>query len=162
MKYMEVDIKLMPLDNFDPSIGCPRYLSSLAAGADICACLNLEDREDGLKIYPKQRVLIPTGFAVAIPKGHELQVRPRSGLSLKTGLMVLNSPGTIDADYRGEIKIIMGNLGEEAEIIKHGDRIAQLLVAPAYRAVFTQVKQLDNTPRGTEGFGSTGISSNDN
>jgi dUTP pyrophosphatase len=101
-------------------------------------------------------VLIPTGLAFEIPAGFEVQVRPRSGLSLKTGLLVVNSPGTIDADYRGEVKIIMGNLGEHDEVIRHGDRIAQLVFSPITQAEFMSVTELTSTERGSGGFGSTG------
>jgi dUTP pyrophosphatase len=144
-------IKVKQLDHFDEQLPLPRYESSLAAGADIRACL--ADRAE-LVISPGQRVLIPTGLAFEIPAGFEVQVRPRSGLSLKTGLLVVNSPGTIDADYRGEVKIIMGNLGEHDEVIRHGDRIAQLVFSPITQAKFISVTELTSTERG--GFGSTG------
>jgi len=101
-------------------------------------------------------LLIPTGLAFEIPAGFEVQIRPRSGLSLKTGLMVVNSPGTIDADYRGEVKIIIGNLGNKSEEICHGDRIAQMVFCPIIQAKFEVVSELSDTSRGAGGFGSTG------
>ncbi len=141
------------LDHFDDQLALPSYESSLAAGADIRACLG---RGEQLIIKPAERVLIPTGLSFEIPAGFEIQVRPRSGLSLKTGLLVVNSPGTIDADYRGEVKIIMGNLGTQAEVIEHGDRIAQLVLAPIIQAEFVIAQQLSESERGHGGFGSTG------
>jgi dUTP pyrophosphatase len=113
---------------------------------------------ESLLIKPGERVLVPTGLSMEIPVGFEVQVRPRSGLSFKTGLMVLNSPGTIDSDYRGEIKIILGNLGTKDEVIKHGDRVAQLVLAPVVQAFYVENEaELSKTNRGTGGFGSTGI-----
>ena len=146
-------IKVKKLESFDPSIALPSYESSQAAGADIRACL--EDGE-ALVIPPGERVLIPTGLAFEIEPGYEVQVRPRSGLSLKTHLLVVNSPGTIDADYRGEVKVIMGNFGKLPEVIEHGDRIAQIVVAPVCQASFELVGELGSTERGEGGFGSTG------
>lgn len=145
-------IKIMLLENFDKNLEIPKYETNLAAGADIRACLETEK----IEIAPFERVLIPTGMSFEIPAGFEVQVRPRSGLSLKTGLMVVNSPGTIDADYRGEVKIIMANISNKTEIIKHGERIAQVVYSPITQAEFCVVKQLTETERGTGGFGSTG------
>lgn len=107
-------------------------------------------------IYPGQRVLIPTGLAFEIPFGYEVQIRPRSGLSFKTSLLVCNAPGTIDCDYRGEIKIILGNFGNEDVVINHGDRVAQMVIAPVLQAQIQEVSQLSDTVRGDGGFGSTG------
>lgn len=146
-------IKVKKLAHFDEQLPLPSYETSLAAGADIRACL--EDRGQML-LEPGQRVLIPTGLSFEIPAGFEVQVRPRSGLSLKTGLLVVNSPGTIDADYRGEVKIIMGNLSNQNEVIEHGDRVAQLVFAPITQASFESVDSLSDTDRGVGGFGSTG------
>lgn len=146
-------IKIKKCENFDHELPLPKYETSLAAGADLRACL--PEREN-LIIKPGERVLIPTGLSFEIEPGYEVQVRPRSGLSLKTGLLVVNSPGTIDADYRGEIKIIMGNFSDKAEIIEHGDRVAQMVLMPITQAKFEIVDDLSNTDRGEGGFGSTG------
>ncbi len=129
----------------------PHYGSDLAAGADLRA-----DIEESLVIEPGKHCLIPTGLKMAIPAGYEGQVRPRSGLAAKYGLTVLNTPGTIDADYRGDVKVILINLGQEAVTIHKGERIAQLIIAPVLRADFEWVESLDDTGRGEGGFGSTG------
>ena len=150
-----VDVKIKKVEHFDSALALPRYETTGAAGADVRACLG-PDEEMTLK--PGERVLVPTGFSVEIPHGYEIQVRPRSGLSFKTGLMVVNSPGTIDSDYRGEVKIILGNLGLKDETIKHGDRVAQLLLAPVIQANFVESEDLSDTARGAGGFGSTGVS----
>jgi dUTP pyrophosphatase len=146
-------VKIQKLEHWDLDLEVPSYQTSEAAGADIRACL--ADKND-LVIAPGKRVLIPTGLALEIQAGFEIQVRPRSGLSFKTALLVVNSPGTIDSDYRGEIKIIMGNFGDNEEVIKHGDRIAQLVMAPVIQAEFMEVSHLNQSDRGTGGFGSTG------
>ncbi len=149
-------IGVKTLDHFDSEFPLPQYETTQAAGADIRASLPNEQREHGLMIEPGQRVLVPTGLSMEIPAGYEVQVRPRSGLSLKTDLLVVNSPGTIDADYRGEVKIILGNFGQENVIITHGMRVAQLVFAPITQALFQRVEQLSETERGAGGFGSTG------
>ena len=146
-------IKVKQLDNFDENLPLPSYETELAAGADLRVCL---ENRDSFVIKAGERVLLPTGLSFAIEPGYEVQVRPRSGLSLKTNLLVVNSPGTVDADYRGEIKIIMGNLGSEDYVVKHGDRIAQMVIAPILQAKFEIVNELDETDRGAGGFGSTG------
>ena len=151
---MSVEIKIKKLDHFDDDLTLPSYETLWAAGADIRACLGKGEKAI---IKPGERVLIPTGISVEIPRGHEIQVRPRSGLSLKTGLMIVNSPGTIDSDYRGEVKIILGNLGGQDEVISHGDRIAQLILSPVLQAKFILAEDLSETNRGDGGFGSTGI-----
>lgn len=148
-----IRINVLKLEHYDTSLPLPEYETSGAAGADLRACLL---PNHSLEIRPKERVLIPTGLVFEIPKGYEVQVRPRSGLSYKTSLMVLNSPGTIDSDYRGEVKVILGNMGDLPYTIKHGDRIAQIVIAPVLRAVFDCVDQLEDTIRGDGGFGSTG------
>ncbi len=130
----------------------PCYESAGAAGMDVQAAV----RGD-LTLLPGAVVLVPTGFAVAIPLGYEMQVRPRSGLAVKYGLTIVNSPGTIDSDYRGEVKIALINLGRKPFIIHRGDRIAQLVLAPVARASFTLVEALDQTSRAAGGFGHTGI-----
>ena len=129
----------------------PRYMTELAAGMDICA---LVDEEMLLK--PGERCLVSTGLAFSIPAGFEIQVRPRSGLAIKHGIALVNSPGTIDADYRGEVRIIMINHGDDEFVIQSGDRIAQLVVAPVCQAVLEEVDELDDTARGAGGFGHTG------
>ncbi|MBT3982833.1 MAG: dUTP diphosphatase [Bacteriovoracaceae bacterium] len=148
-----IDVKIAPCDHFDPSLELPFYQTAGAAGADIRACLG---PGESLVIPPGKRVLIPTGLTMEIPVGFEIQVRPRSGLSLKTNLLVVNSPGTIDSDYRGELKVILGNFGAVDELISHGDRVAQLVLAPVTQARFRSVASLSDTERGAGGFGSTG------
>ena len=132
-------------------IALPSYGSSHAAGADLRAAVDGE-----VILNPGARVLVPTGFAMALPDGMEAQVRPRSGLALKHGITVLNAPGTIDADYRGEVGVILINLGQEPFTIRRGDRIAQLVLAPCVQGAWQQVDSLDATARGSGGFGSTG------
>lgn len=129
----------------------PAYMSANAAGADLLAAVS-----DAVTLLPGARALIPAGFAMALPPGYEAQIRPRSGLALKHGVTCLNSPGTVDADYRGPVCVILANLGTEPFIVRRGDRIAQLVVAPVSRASFEVVAELAETARGTGGFGSTG------
>ena len=129
----------------------PAYQTAGAAGCDVCAFLS-----EDFVLKAGERALIPTGVKIAIPEGFEIQVRPRSGLAAKNGITVLNTPGTIDSDYRGEIKVILVNLGKDDFVIKNGERIAQLVVSPVTRGIFMEVKQLDETERGEKGFGSTG------
>lgn len=131
----------------------PAYETADAAGMDLRAAV-AEDQP--LVLSPGQRAAIPTGLAIALPPGFEAQVRPRSGLALKNGVTALNSPGTIDADYRGEIKVILINHGQEGVTIRRGDRIAQIVVAPVIQAAWEVVETLDETARGAGGFGSTG------
>ena len=128
----------------------PTYATDGAAGMDV---VSAED----LILEPGARAAVATGFAMAIPDGFEVQVRPRSGLALKHGITCLNTPGTIDSDYRGEVKVILANLGSEPFAIQRGDRIAQLVPAPVQRAAFAEVTNLDETTRGGGGFGSTGV-----
>jgi len=130
----------------------PRYASHGASGMDVFAAA-----EGPLSVGPGETVLVPTGLFVAIPEGFEIQVRPRSGLAARNGITVTNSPGTIDSDYRGEVKIILTNLGREPFVIKRGDRIAQLVVAESIRAEWEEVNSLDDTVRGAGGFGHTGL-----
>jgi dUTP pyrophosphatase len=140
----------------DPDIPLPGYATSGAAGADIRANLPMEQRQTGLTLSPMQRLLVPTGLRLQIPPGFEVQVRPRSGLSLKHGLTLPNTPGTIDSDYRGPVGVPMVNLSERPYTIRHGERIAQIVVAPVLQARFAVVDTLDETDRGSGGFGSTG------
>lgn len=137
----------------DEALGLPFYASAGAAGADLRA--NFLDR-GAVVLEPGARILVPTGLRLAVPEGYEVQLRPRSGLALKHGITLPNSPGTIDSDYRGPLGVIVMNAGSEAFEIAHGDRIAQMVVAPVVRARFTLVDALADTDRGTGGFGSTG------
>ncbi|MEO1550265.1 MAG: dUTP diphosphatase [Pseudomonadota bacterium] len=130
----------------------PSYETALAAGADLRAAL-----EAPITLAPGARAAVPTGLALALPPGVEAQVRPRSGLALRAGVTVANAPGTVDADYRGEVKVLLINLGDAPFVITHGDRIAQMVVAPVVQAQFDEVDSLDATARGTGGFGSTGV-----
>ncbi len=132
----------------------PGYETPGAAGMDLRAAV---DEDLPVVIKPRERMLIPTGIAIALPDGFEGQVRPRSGLAWKQGLTVLNAPGTIDADYRGEIKVILINLGKDPVVIKRGDRIAQLVIAPVVQAELMSATVLPSTARGSGGFGSTGV-----
>ncbi|PKN13688.1 MAG: dUTP diphosphatase [Deltaproteobacteria bacterium HGW-Deltaproteobacteria-4] len=134
-----------------PTAILPRYMTDLAAGVDLHADLASE-----IILEPGERTLIPTGLALAIPDGFEGQVRPRSGLALKKGIGLVNSPGTIDADYRGEVGIIIINYGQDAVTIAPGERIAQLIIAPVVRVEFVAVDELDTTRRNAGGFGHTG------
>lgn len=150
---IRIDMKirwLHPKDNDDLSL--PEYQSELASGMDVRAALN-----EPYNLEPGEIYLFPTGFQVAIPPGYEMQVRPRSGLAVKHGITVINSPGTIDADYRGEVRVALINLGKTAFMVNRGDRIAQLVLAPVVQARLDVVEKLDDTARGTGGFGHTGI-----
>ncbi|WIY52957.1 dUTP diphosphatase [Devosia sp. YIM 151766] len=131
----------------------PRAASALAAGADLRAAL---PEGEPLELQPGKRAIVPCGFAMALPVGYEAQIRPRSGLAARHGIAVLNAPGTIDADYRGEVMVIVINLGEEAFTIERGERIAQMVVAPVLQPRFVTGDELDETERGAGGFGSTG------
>ena len=148
-KAVEIRLKRLP---HGEGLPVPVYATAGAAGMDVVAAEDVD-------LAPSGRHAVATGFAMAIPEGFEVQVRPRSGLALKHGISLPNTPGTIDSDYRGELKIIMINLGEEAFAIRRGDRIAQLVVAPVQLAAFAEVEELDDTARGTGGFGSTGVKS---
>ncbi len=130
----------------------PSYQTSGAAGSDICAFLTNDE-----VLKAGERKIIPTGLRFAIPQGYEIQVRPRSGLAAKNGVTVLNTPGTIDSDYRGEVKVILINTSDQDFVIHNGDRIAQIVVAPVTRGIFVQSEDLDETERGSGGFGSTGV-----
>ncbi len=133
-------------------LGLPAYATEHAAGMDLCAAVDAD-----MVVAPGARVLVPTGLAIALPDGYEAQIRPRSGFALKNGISVLNSPGTIDADYRGEVKIILANLGTEPFTITRGMRIAQMVVAAYSRVTWQAVDQLPESERGAGGFGSTGV-----
>lgn len=145
---MNIPVQIKRLPN-GAGLPLPAYATSGAAGMDIVSA-------EQVTIAPGARLAVATGLAVAIPEGYEIQVRPRSGLALKHGISVPNTPGTIDSDYRGELKVILVNLGHEPFAIARGDRIAQLVLAPVVQAVWDEVADLDATERGEGGFGSTG------
>ncbi|MEM6890690.1 MAG: dUTP diphosphatase [Pseudomonadota bacterium] len=147
-----VGVKVRRLDATATDWPLPSYATSGAAGADIRAYLP----DSPLLLAPGARALVPTGIAFEIPRGYEVQVRPRSGLALKHGIMLVNSPGTIDCDYRGEIGVILLNAGASDFEIEHGMRIAQLVLAPAPQALFVEAETLSDSARGPSGFGSTG------
>lgn len=140
----------------DQSVGLPTYETPGSAGADIRANLLPEDRDGGFTLDPMQRAVVPTGLRVEIPPGFEMQIRPRSGLAMKHGITLPNTPGTIDSDYRGPLGVALINLGAEPYTIRHGDRIAQMIVAPVIQVEFQVVEALSATARGAGGFGSTG------
>lgn len=142
-------------DGADRALGLPSYETEGAAGADLRANFP-EDQREGLMIAPGARALVPTGLRLAIPQGFEVQIRPRSGLALKHGITLPNSPGTIDSDYRGPLGVIVMNAGQEVFHVTHGMRVAQMVVAPVVQARFMLVNDLDATERGAGGFGSTG------
>ena len=146
MQHLAIEILRLPNGHDLP---LPAYATDGAAGMDAVAA-------EALTLAPGARHAVATGFALAIPAGYEVQVRPRSGLALKHGVTCLNTPGTIDSDYRGEVKVILANLGSEEFVIARGDRIAQLVPAAVQRATLTEVESLDETTRGSGGFGSTG------
>ena len=133
------------------SVSIPKYETSGSSGMDIAAQI-----EKNIIINPGEKAIVTTGFAVSIPRGYEVQIRPRSGLAAKKNITVLNTPGTIDADYRGEVQVILINLGKESFIIENGERIAQMVVCPVVQADLEEVKELSSTERGLGGFGSTG------
>jgi dUTP pyrophosphatase len=143
---IEIGLKRLPDGEGLP---LPAYASAGAAGLDVVAA-------ESLTLAPGARHAVATGFAIAVPEGYEVQVRPRSGLALKHGITCLNTPGTIDSDYRGEVKVILANLGSKPFEVVRGERIAQLVPAPVLRAAFTEVAELGGTARGSGGFGSTG------
>lgn len=149
-------VNIIRVAGSDPAIEIPSYETDGAAGMDLRANFKDDLRASGVALQPSQRLLIPTGLAMALPQGFEAQIRPRSGLALKAGISLVNSPGTIDSDYRGEVGIILINHGTDTFKINHGDRIAQVVFAPVTRANLTLVESLDDTDRGAGGFGSTG------
>ncbi|MBI1214861.1 MAG: dUTP diphosphatase [Alphaproteobacteria bacterium] len=147
-KTVEVSITRLP---HGEGLNLPAYATALSAGVDLEAAV-----EAPLTLQPGERKLVPTGLAIALPTGFEAQIRPRSGLAYKNGVTVLNSPGTIDADYRGEVKVILANLGNEAFTVERGMRVAQMVIARYEQVGWNVVAQLDETERGAGGFGSTG------
>jgi dUTP diphosphatase len=153
----EIKIRVKRVGGFSGKL--PTYETRGSVGVDLAAHV-IDDRGDdtdsGIVIEPGKRALVPTGIAVEIPEGYEGQVRPRSGLALKHGISIANTPGTIDSDYRGEIKVILINLGDDLFVVKNGDRIAQLIISPVVRLVWEEVEELSDTGRGDGGFGSSG------
>ena len=136
---------------FDKNIKLPTYKTSGSSGMDLVAYI-----KNKITINPGKTAMVPTGIAIAVPKNYEIQIRPRSGLAAKKSISVLNTPGTIDSDYRGEIKIILINLSKKSFVIKSGDRVAQMILCPVVKGKLREVKKLPNTVRGKGGFGSTG------
>lgn len=151
------NVRLAWTDEADRNVALPAYATAGAAGADIRANFGPND-PGGMRIEPGQQVAVPTGLCMEIPPGFEVQIRPRSGLAFKHQLTILNAPGTIDADYRGEVRVLLFNAGTTTVNIAHGDRIAQVVVAAAPQATFSLADKLDGTDRGKGGFGSTGLS----
>lgn len=149
---MTLTVQIKALDHFG-DLPLPRFETALAAGADLRAALS---ETEPMVLASGARALVPTGFAMALPAGYEAQIRPRSGLAYKHGITCLNTPGTIDADYRGEVKVLLINHGTEAFTINRGERIAQMVIAPITQPDFVQLETLDDTARGAGGFGSTG------
>ncbi|WP_435257623.1 dUTP diphosphatase [Thioclava sp. FR2] len=149
-------VKILFEDWADRDLPLPAYETPGAAGADIRANLPPERRAEGFTLAPMQRAICPTGLRVEIPPGYEMQIRPRSGLATKQGITLPNTPGTIDSDYRGPLGVALINLGSEPYTIQHGDRVAQMIVAPVVQATFAVVEALSDSARGEGGFGSTG------
>lgn len=153
MKVTGVKVKIKRIrPQEDSDLPSPRYMTEKSSGMDLYAAVNEE-----IFLNPGQRRLIPTGIAVSVPEGYEAQVRPRSGLALRDGITLANTPGTIDADYRGEIGVLLINHGERPFQVKRGDRVAQMVIVPVARAELEWVEDLDETPRSGGGFGHTGI-----
>ena len=147
---MSLQINLMRLDH-NSDLPLPKQMTASAAGADLYAA-----NDEDITLAPMERAMIPTGLVFEIPHGYEVQIRPRSGLAAKHGISLVNTPGTIDADYRGEVKVIMINLGQEPFTVKRGERIAQAVAAPVYSVNYVEVQEVSDTDRGAGGFGHTG------
>ena len=148
---MTVEVRIVRLPHAE-SLPLPVYATGGSAGADLCAAVDGE-----IVIAPGAREAVPTGLVLEIPDGFEGQVRPRSGLAIRQGLTIVNAPGTIDSDYRGELKVLLINLGSDPVVITRGDRVAQLVIAPVTRAAFVETEDLTSSERGAGGFGSTGV-----
>ena len=157
MSRQSVKVRILRLSGFDPGIPLPARGTPGSAGSDVRANLPPGERTEGLVIPSREIRLVPLGFALEIPMGHEAQIRSRSGLALNHGIAVLNSPGTIDADYRGPVGVILINHGPADFTVRHGDRVAQMVFGPVIRAEFTETVILDKTERGAGGLGSTGV-----
>jgi len=152
----DMDVRVSRTAESDMEIPLPRYATRGAAGMDLYANFGTNKRGRGVTLMPSGRALIPTGLMIEIPRGYEMQIRPRSGLALRHGVTVANAPGTIDSDYRGELAVILINLGHEVFDVSHGDRIAQIVLAPVMQVNWLPSDSLDKTERGAGGFGSTG------
>lgn len=151
-----VEVRIVRLPH-GADLPLPQYHTALAAGFDLPAAIPADEH---LELAPGARALVPCGFAMALPPGYEGQIRPRSGLAFRHGVTVLNSPGTVDADYRGEVQVVLVNLGREPFVVTRGMRVAQLVIAPVHRAQLVEAKSLEATERAAGGLGSTGIASN--
>lgn len=149
---MTVTVEIQRLEHAE-GLPLPAYETAGAAGMDLRAA---PPEEEPIVLRPGDRAMVPTGFCIAVPQGYEAQVRPRSGLAARAGITCLNSPGTVDSDYRGEVKVILANLGPENFIVRRGDRIAQMVICPVVQAQWRETHALDATARGSGGFGSTG------
>lgn len=149
-----VTVRISHTDYGSNDLQIPEYATEGAAGMDVCAAVNSD-----VQIAPFETKLIPTGFSIELPQGYEAQIRPRSGLALKNQVGILNSPGTIDSDYRGEVKILLTNFGKDPFTVKRGDRIAQMIIHRYTRVEWERVDQVNTTPRGSGGFGHTGVTS---
>ncbi len=147
----KVTVKVKRLKGSE-DLSLPQYATEHSSGVDLYACVDIP-----VRLKPNEIFLVPTGIAIELPEGYEAQIRPRSGLALKHGITVLNTPGTIDADYRGEIGVILINLGKDTFVIDRGMRIAQMVIAPVMKADFVEVKEISETKRNSGGFGSTGV-----
>lgn len=149
-----IDAKILRLNPSTKEIPLPAYATEGSAGMDVCAAVETE-----LTILPGKTALVPTGFSIELPMGIEAQIRPRSGLAIKHGIGILNSPGTIDSDYRGEVKIILANFGSEPFVVRRGDRIAQMVISEYVKVDWQEQDKLTDTTRGSGGFGHTGVAS---
>ena len=153
---MAVEIRVLFEDWADTAVGLPKYETAGAAGADVRANFPVDQRGAGYHLRPGERWVCPTGLRIEIPLGYEVQMRPRSGLALKHGISLPNTPGTIDSDYRGPLGVLLINLSDQVFHVQHGDRVAQMIVAPVFQARFAVTSDLSETDRGQGGFGSTG------
>ena len=154
---MSAIVQMIWEEGADQSFGLPQYETDAAAGVDLRANFEEVLRDVGVILDKGERALIPTGLRMALPNGYEAQIRPRSGLALKHGISLVNSPGTIDADYRGELKVLLVNLSDSPFVIEHGERIAQMVVAKHEHVIWNETKSLETTERGAGGFGHTGV-----
>lgn len=151
----KITIRISRIDSSSDDIPIPQYSTDGASGMDVCAAV-----KNTMIVKRGETVLVPTGFRIEVPANYEAQLRPRSGLAIQHGITLLNSPGTIDSDYRGEVKIVLSNFGKKDFVIKRGDRIAQMVIAPVVHAILEEVPEIENTARGSGGFGHTGITKN--
>lgn len=157
MRRPAVGVNVIRSKESDQRVELPKYETPGAAGMDVRANFKVEDREKGVTLQPGERALVPTGLILEIPEGYEIQVRPRSGLALKSGITVANAPGTVDSDYRGELGIILINHGDSSFHVAQGDRVAQLVLAPVMQVEWFELDSASTTLRGKGGFGSTGV-----